>query len=777
MADPNLRAHLGEDDLTNPPVSPWSCFPCRRRKIRCDRRYPCSHCLKGDLVCGFPVSGRTPTRRHDLPSFASRKEKQDDLLGRLRRLEGFVAKLGTELDGGTHNGEGSLCENIRAQNLEMMPDGESQSRRQMTTTDLAHVTRELGTLVTHDSESIYVGNWLWGVICEEVKHIRQAVEDSSIESEPLEKKILSPSIQGVPFFWRPASAISETPQPLPSQVSYIWEIFVENVDPFIKVLHVPSIAKAIKEAKGKFSLMSRGMEALMFAVSLAAVTSLREYEVEENFGEDRQTLFARLRMGTEQALSRAGVLNTTDISTVQAFIIYLEIVKQNDGQRATWTLAGLLIRIAFGMGLHRDGSNFSNVSAFDAEIRRRVWYHICLLDGQVGDCQVFNVGITESLFDTKQPSNLNDADITPDMVSLPEPKDGYTDCTFCILRCKMWHFARGFRSSISIDPSSNEANAAHQLELLTEIRKSMAKDMDQYLTPRDVPSHLLIQTTIPLELSRYDQIIHVANNFKSSRGEYGPHKAFALAMTSLDHIFQLAEQPSTSQWSWHLYSCIQWHTMSTVLVGLSTSPWGPMSERAWNLAKRAFVHLSEGTYRDPMRQPLPDLMHSVSKHRQLQIQKLRANPAWAGKLAEIGAMPVLMSPIRDFSDGGEVFDTSAAEERLSLENSTLDNQSRGLDMTSSNSTQTLGDRERGDVWVDLAPPFIEADDTFHVPHTIDAYMGLERDSRLISASQEYQDLPHSRGPQSSSFYPYALNGDDGMGWLEWDKILREKDVT
>lgn len=84
-----------------------------------------------------------------------------------------------------------------------------------------------------------------------VKHIRQAVEDNGIEPEPLERRVLGASIQGVPFFWGSTSVNYENLQPLPSQVSYIWETFVENVDPFIKVLHVPTIGRTIKEAKGE----------------------------------------------------------------------------------------------------------------------------------------------------------------------------------------------------------------------------------------------------------------------------------------------------------------------------------------------------------------------------------------------------------------------------------------------------------------------------------------------------------------------------------------------
>ncbi|KAI0486660.1 hypothetical protein F4859DRAFT_466453 [Xylaria cf. heliscus] len=779
MASPDFRAHVSEADSAKPPASPWSCFPCRRRKIRCDRRYPCSNCLKGELDCGFPVSGRTPTRRYDLPSFASRKEKQNDLLDRLRRLEGFVAKIGTELEGGTHGDGISSREGIRAMDL---PNDGSQSsfrdkHREKTDAELAHVTHELGTLVMNDNESLYVGNWLWGVICDEVKHIRQAVEDDDIESEPLEKRILRPSIQGVPFFWGSTNAIYENLQPLPSQISYIWETFVENVDPFIKVLHVPTVGKMLKEAKGKFNSMARGMEALMFAISLAAVTSLQEDEVRDNFGEDRKTLLARLRHGTEQALSRAGVLNTTDVGIVQALIIYQEIVKEEDGQRASWTLAGLLTRIATGMGLHRDGSHFPNVPPFDAEIRRRVWYNLCFLDSRVGDCQVFNVGITENLFDTKPPSNLNDTDITPDMTFLPASKDGCTDSTLCILRCKIWHFARGFRSLIATEPVSNESTLIHQLKSLTEIRKIMAKELKQYLKSGNSQFHLLIRTTIAVELTRFDHIIHVANNFKSPDGRDESHKAFALAIASLEHIFRLTEQPATAQWNWYLYSFVQWHTMSTVLVRLSTSPWGPMSEAAWALAKKAFVHLSEGMSRDPMRQPLPDLMRSVARHRELQIEKLRANPSLASKLAKIGAIPSPISQLRDFSDGRETFDTSAAEERLALEIKIAIGES---ETSSTNSTQTFSGSEWGDMWVDLTPSFLRTDESDCIPQSPQsrrAYnssvMNQDMEEHLdLSSSGEYQGLMY-QGPWEQRADPYVSSNYEEMGWLAWTNIPEE----
>ncbi|KAI0202743.1 hypothetical protein F4808DRAFT_57534 [Astrocystis sublimbata] len=674
MANPTLRAPANEAGEQQP-VSPWSCYPCRRRKVRCDRRYPCSLCLKGNLDCSFPISGRTPTRRHDLPSFTPRKEKQEDLLGRLRRLESLVSSFGEEPEGNDSSHRGTRS------NPPTAGSRHGLNGRQHEKSDMAHVTHELGTLIMNDNESMYVGNWLWGVICDEIKHIRQSVENDDVASEPLDPSILRSSTESVPFLWGSADISYKILHPLPSQIFFLWETFIDNIDICIKVLHVPTVGRIIKKAKGKFHSMTPGMEALMFAISLAAITSLSEDDVRENFGEEKKVLLARFKLGTEQSLSRAGLLNTTDINTVQAFVIYLEMVKQELGQRASWMLAGLLMRIAAGMGLHRDGSHFPNVSPFDSEIRRRVWYHICFLDACVGDCQVFNIGIDENMFDTKPPSNLDDADITCDMASLPASKDGYTDSTLCILRCRIWHFGREFRTSINVGPRGSA-----QLDPLAKFKKGMAQDLEKYMKPEANHFHIFIRTIIAVELTRFDHILHVAYNFKPSDGSEKSSQGFALAIASLENTFRLAGQPNTAQWKWFLHSSVQWHTMSTVMVHLSTRPWGLVSEMAWGLAKKAFGLLFEGFSRDPMRQPLPELMRSVARHREVQIQKLQEESSWARLSASFGSILPPMSRLREFSDGRECFDTTAIEERLSLDGTTVTTQPQG---SSSNLAQSF----------------------------------------------------------------------------------------
>lgn len=66
--------------------------------------------------------------------------------------------------------------------------------------------------------------------------------------------------------------------PLPSQMLFLWQIFVDNVDPFIKILHVPSMTKIIQEIRSSYDSLSASLQALVLSISLAAIMSLEDAE-------------------------------------------------------------------------------------------------------------------------------------------------------------------------------------------------------------------------------------------------------------------------------------------------------------------------------------------------------------------------------------------------------------------------------------------------------------------------------------------------------------------
>ena len=60
---------------------------------------------------------------------------------------------------------------------------------------------------------------------------------------------------------------------------FLWQIYMDRVDPFMKILHVPSMTKIIRELRGSYESLDSGMHALVLAISFAGVMSLRSEEV------------------------------------------------------------------------------------------------------------------------------------------------------------------------------------------------------------------------------------------------------------------------------------------------------------------------------------------------------------------------------------------------------------------------------------------------------------------------------------------------------------------
>lgn len=56
-------------------------------------------------------------------------------------------------------------------------------------------------------------------------------------------------------------------------------------------------------------------------------------QVRTNFGVEKDYLEKQYRFGVEQALAKAGFLNTNEIVTVQAFVLFLVCVRRHDDTR------------------------------------------------------------------------------------------------------------------------------------------------------------------------------------------------------------------------------------------------------------------------------------------------------------------------------------------------------------------------------------------------------------------------------------------------------------
>jgi hypothetical protein len=146
----------------------WSCVTCRRRKVKCDRRDPCANCVRSNIECHFPVTGRLPRRSRDPGAIKlSPSQRQVELLGRLRRLEDLVTELSGQLDDGV-SGAGAQLLGLPGLESSISSGPASASTGKTPLTADTEMYEDFGRLVVHQGSGPRLDRGFWSIFCDEV---------------------------------------------------------------------------------------------------------------------------------------------------------------------------------------------------------------------------------------------------------------------------------------------------------------------------------------------------------------------------------------------------------------------------------------------------------------------------------------------------------------------------------------------------------------------------------------------------------------------------------
>jgi hypothetical protein len=358
---------------------------------------------------------------------------------------------------------------------------------------------------------------------------------------------------------------------------------------------------------------------------------------------------------------------------IQATVIYLEARLLTDGSRAIWSLTGLLIRTAVATGLHRDPSHFPVIKPCEAEVRRRLWWHICFLDLRVGDSYTSELSIPESLFNTKDPTNLNDADLAADTQTSPAPQNGFTDVTFCLLRCKLWRLIRRLQAlSGQCRQNPSVENYGQQFETLCSAYSAIRAEVLEFLDLNN-PLHSFVNGFARLAMLRAELAVDQVHSSgvlapDDAQSRQGWNRIFLLSVANLEFELELRNTPSAHQWDWIFNGCIPWPAVSIVLAQLCQRPWGPSYERAWTVASQYVDRIPRAARKEALHRPICQLVEDVRNHRETELSRIRDN---ADIARQLGLLPPLKPLETDtwLSSVAEhcSLDTSAAEKELELE--------------------------------------------------------------------------------------------------------------
>jgi hypothetical protein len=111
--------------------------------------------------------------------------------------------------------------------------------------------------------------------------------------------------------------------PEPVQIFQLWQLYLENIDPILKVTHTPSLQARIVEAVSHLVTIEADLEALIFSIYCTAILSLDQSDCQSMFGSSREDLSWRYGCGCQQALVKAAFLRTTNRDCLTALFLYL----------------------------------------------------------------------------------------------------------------------------------------------------------------------------------------------------------------------------------------------------------------------------------------------------------------------------------------------------------------------------------------------------------------------------------------------------------------------
>lgn len=152
-----------------------SCLTCRKRKVKCDKKQPCSNCARAKIECVFPGPGRAPRK--------SRKPPDGELMDRLRRLEGVVQSLNAQVE--EHEQEAAdrtqtqdQDRSRQASSSDCFPSRVSPSVALDNTVE--GLESRFGRLVVDQGRSRYINNSFWASLNNEVCVPRELPQENPL---------------------------------------------------------------------------------------------------------------------------------------------------------------------------------------------------------------------------------------------------------------------------------------------------------------------------------------------------------------------------------------------------------------------------------------------------------------------------------------------------------------------------------------------------------------------------------------------------------------------
>ncbi|KAI9669612.1 MAG: hypothetical protein M1831_007308 [Alyxoria varia] len=586
---------------------PISCSRCRYRKIKCDKvGPPCCHCQKAGAECVFPGRVRAPRRKKQRV-----KARDSELLTRISRLESLLSKTNAT---STLDGAGDELESLAKVIPSSAEYGRGTATIEPSETDSAP-SIDLGRMRMDDRFADFVkvqesgerrvSKDFWPALSDEFQGLRQLLEDPGDSEDEVEGSTPGSGSwsteardASTEFIFGASSSQIDLASCYPSDIhrSILFHYYFSNVSPVCRILHkttafehILSSAELIEQSTRRYKFLS--IEACSFAMYFAVVTSMSDEDCRKYLNESRDTLVARFKRCTEVSLAEANFLNSMEIVTLQALTLYVTVLRTHDSSRSSWALVGLTVRLAHALNLHNDGDG-SAFSAHEAEMRRRLWWFIIMLDMRASEDRCTEPVINADSHTTRMPHNMNDEDFALESTHQLPDKSAVTDMSFNLIAMDVSHTSH----KMNFIPAKDGVSRLSFAEKHDIVKACISRIQNHYLAGCDLANKsnwilLIIGRLLILKL--WSRLYYPLQSRASGPQNVPKTKTLRLMVETLEIQSALETNEVSAQFFWLFHTYVPWHALAIALAELCVQPNDPLADRAWQVINSRFKQWGE----------------------------------------------------------------------------------------------------------------------------------------------------------------------------------------
>ncbi|RDW64306.1 putative C6 transcription factor [Aspergillus mulundensis] len=492
-----------------------SCTICRRRKLKCDRSLPCGQCSKSKTpdLCVFSapkpsssaasgsiIASSSSEQRHALSDEASsvgnglyvfdskhrvtkprgRQDELQELRSRVQMLELALARGNS-----VQPPESSAYDYVSERAVRPGPDPISDQVRNLP--DRACFRGRNGRTRYHGRSSPDLTLTFLHDVLAFLQGRKKDLKAEGSDYQRMKKfrfelKSRESEYQGEVKRGMPASLKEMLP---PRNITdELLNLYLTTFETTYRVLHVPSFLKEYEAYWAEPEAADTTFIAKLLAL-MAAASCFISSSTTVNGNDTLHDVAVTWMLGIQSWIGSLFMSATAkfDIMQIQCLLMIARQALAVDGD-VVWLTSGSLIHSATIMGMHRDPTRFPKMTPFWAEMRRRLWATVLELDLQAS----IDVGVPPSIdpdqYDCDPPSNLDDSDLTEEMLEAPMAKDRtiLTQSSFQTM------LSQSFPLRVRIAKAVNSLQFTLPYDEALRLGEDLVRSMNEALIPFPTPA-------------------------------------------------------------------------------------------------------------------------------------------------------------------------------------------------------------------------------------------------------------------------------------------------